>query len=311
MAWRLLSRRPMDSLSGMGVFVQVADARSLSVAARQLGVTPSAISKTLTKLEARLGVRLLHRTTRQVGLTEDGHGFLERCRRVLHEVKEAEAAMAHSRSEPSGRVRLACPAGAFLRWFSPKLPGLLERYPLLGLDLTLRETAVETMTDGVDVAVGWSPLLESTPNQRRLASWKLRAVAAPAYLARRGTPKTLEAVAGHDGLPLLSERRAAEWRFKRGGQVVAVAVPGRVASGSLEMIRELALAGGGLARLPEGMIADDLKQGALVAVLDEWSCEDLSLVAALPSGDQGSPRVRATVDWLEMCLASRRTASRA
>lgn len=293
----------MDSLSGMEVFVQVAEARSLSVAARHLGVTPSAVSKTLSKLEARLGVRLLNRTTRQVSLTEDGRGFLERCRRILAEVRDAEAAVSRSRTEPGGRVRLSCPPGVFRKLLAPRLGLLLERYPQLGLDVALRDAWVDPMAEGVDISVGFSRVTESPLIQKKLATWKLRVFAAPGYLSRRGTPKTVEALASHDLLPWLTDWRGGEWRFRVAGQVVGVPAVGRVGSASLEALRELALDGRGLVRLPDGILADDVKKGALVPVLDELASEETSLLALYPPAEQPSPRVRATLDWMVEALA--------
>lgn len=291
----------MDSLSGMDVFVQVAEARSLSVAARHLGVTPSAVSKTLSKLEARLGVRLLNRTTRQVSLTEDGRSFLERCRRILAEVRDAEAAVSRSRLEPGGRVRVSCPAGIFRRFLQPRLPTLLERFPQLGLDLSLRDAWVDPMTESLDLSVGFSRASESPLVQKRLATWRLRLVAAPGYLARRGTPKTVEALSGHDLLAWLDDWRAADWRLRTGpgsNAMTAVSTVGRVGSSSLDVLRELALEGRGIARLPEGLVAEDLKKGALTALLDDACTEEVSLLALYPPSDPLAPRVRATLDWM-------------
>ena len=307
----------MDSLSGMGVFVQVADAESLSVAARQLGVTPSAVSKTLTKLEGRLGVRLLHRTTRQVSLTEDGRGFLERCRRVLHEVKEAEAAVARSREEPAGRVRLACPSSLYHRLLAPRLPRLFDQHPLLSLEVVLRDGPTAPGPDA-DLAVGWSRPAEPQPGERVLAQGRHRVVAAPSWLARHGTPRTPEALSAHVAIGLLQDKKVVEWRFRRDGQVLALVPTTRLVVSSSEALVRAALEGQGLARLWDGVVAEELKKGTLVAVLDEFVADEVALVAVpSPGVGQGqAQRLDAVTGWLSACLApppapARKVAARA
>jgi DNA-binding transcriptional LysR family regulator len=288
----------METLSGMSVFVRVAEAKSLSVAARQLGVTPSAVSKTLAKLESRLGVQLLHRTTRQVSLTEDGRAFYERAKRILADVREAELALSHSKDVPRGRVRLSCATAVGRLFLLPRLPDFLKRQSEISIELTLRDQYVDPISDGVDVVVHWARLGDSPLIQRKLASWPTRVFAAPSYLAQAGTPRTPDALDTHQCLTSSHDGRPVEWRFRVEGREVTKAVSGRFSANSVETLRDMALAGLGLINVVDVLVAADVRRGALVPVLDPYVFEERSLFALYPPSQHLSPRVRVLVDWL-------------
>lgn len=262
----------MDPLNGMEVFVRVADALSLSTAARQLEVTPSAISKVLSKLEARLGVQLLTRTTRQVRLTDAGRIYLERSRRILAAVKAAEQLTMQPAA--TSQVTLACPPGVFRDLLQPRLSALVSQ-PRLSLALDLRDAA-----DGADVVVRTVPAGSS---ERPLGSVRYGLYASPVYLERRGAPLRPQDLERHDCLLVTSAEPVL--RMRVGGRLVAVPISCRVRASSDDALRELALRGLGIARLTHSAAAEAVRHRQLAPVLDSFELEPYELTVEASGGE--------------------------
>lgn len=284
----------MKSLVDLAIFVRVVESKNLSEAARGLGLTPSAVSKRLARMEERLGVTLVHRTTRSVSLCEDGRVFYERSKRILADVSEAEDAVMGGRDGVRGRVRLSLPCSLARPLLGSHLPTLLEAHPQLCLDVSLLETSLDPMRDGVDVVVSWERHADASLLQRRLTTSPVRVFAARRYLARRGVPRSPAALAQHDCLTAPSEKA---WRFTDGGRTVSVPVSSRVACASADALRELTVAGLGLAQAPELVMGTPLPKG-VEAVLDDFAGEERPLYARCAPAHPLSARVRAVMDWL-------------
>lgn len=282
----------MRSLVELAVFVRVAESRNLSFAARSLGITPSAVSKRLSKLEERIGVTLLHRTTRNVALSEDGRAFYERCKRILGELEEAERSVMHAHTEVRGTVRLAVPATLARSLLSAKLDELLVAHPHLSLDVGFSNDDVDPMRDGYDVVVAWGRPKDSALIQRKLTSSKVRVYGAARYLRRRGAPASPHDLESHECLSAGSTERS--WVFKDGPRQLQVPVKSRVHCASHEAVKELAVAGLGLCREPEL----SMTAAGLETVLDDFAVEDRPLFARCAPAQPLAPRVRAVMDWL-------------
>ncbi len=292
----------MKSLVELAVFVRVAESKNLSGAARSLSITPSAVSKRLSKLEERLGVTLIHRTTRNVSLSEDGRAFYERCKRILADVTEAEGVVAHGRDEVRGRVRVSVPCTVAREVLASRVGALLELHPKLSLDLVLSEGELDPMRDGVDVALSWGRPTDSALIQRKLATSKVRIYASPTYLARRGVPKAPSALATHDCLASGQERG---WAFREGNRVVTVPVVSRLKCDTSDAVKALTMAGLGLSRAPE-LVMGGYRPNELVTVLDDFVAEERPLFARCAPAQPLSARVRVVMDWLVASFSASR-----
>ena len=292
----------MKSLVELAVFVRVAESKNLSSAARSLSITPSAVSKRLSKLEERLGVTLIHRTTRNVSLSEDGRAFYERCKRILADVTEAEGVVAHGRDEVRGRVRVSVPCTVAREVLAARVGALLELHQKLSLDLVLSEGELDPMRDGVDVALSWGRPTDSALIQRKLATSKVRIYASPAYLARRGVPRSPAALATHDCLASGLERG---WTFREGHRVVTVPVVSRLQCDTSDAVKALTMAGLGLSRAPE-LVMGHFRPNELETVLDDFIAEERPLFARCAPAQPLSARVRVVLDWLVASFSSSR-----
>jgi DNA-binding transcriptional LysR family regulator len=296
----------LDDLGALLAFVRVVDARSYSAAARQLGATTSALSKRVAKLEGVLGVRLLERTTRRLAPTEAGAAFYERCLRVLDELGEAERAATQLGSAVRGTLRLNAPVIFGELHVAPLLPPLLERHPDLRIDLSLSDRYVDLVDEGFDLAVRIGRLADSSLAARRLGRVPAVVCASPAYLERRGAPKTPADLARHECLRYSLAGAGREWRLRGpDGKERAYAAAGRCSLNHGGAMREVALAGGGLAQLPLFLVADALRAGRLRSVLDEHRVSDFGIYAVYPAGRAPSPKVRAAVEFFAEALPPR------
>ncbi len=305
----------MDLVTQMRVFVRVAEAQGFTAAARQLGVSKSVVSKYIGELEDRLGVRLLHRTTRSLSLTEHGAGYYERCTHILAEIEEAEAAIGAIDDEPRGTVRVLLPVAFGLDRILPAFPALLRRWPKLNVDLVLDDFSDVASESLADVAVWLCDDEDGPPEDARLlAALPTALVGAPDYVDATAAPTAPHDLAFHNCLTLARPMADTTWRLVgESGAPQGVRVTGTFQSNSLEALRRAVVAGVGLAVLPEALVAEDLKAGRLVGVLDGFSTPDWTLVAARASNDPAPARVRAVLDLLAEASAglappSRRTA---
>ena len=289
----------MDRLAAIEAFVRVAETHSFSEAARRLHASQSAVSRAVSGLEAELGARLLHRTTRSLTLTEAGRGYFERAARILADLEEANLAVTQLQAAPRGRLRVNAPMSFGFLHLAPALPDFLALYPELSVDLSMSDRFVDLIEEGVDVAVRIGALEDSSLIARKLAPIRRVVCASPAYLNARGTPLAPDDLKQHDCLCNSNIAVLHEWRFAAAdGKLWPVDVNGRLSANNGDALRVAALKGLGLANLPTFIVGADLQAGTLMTVLDDFAVQDLSMSAVYPPGRHLSPKVRAFVDFL-------------
>lgn len=294
-----MTRIAMERAGEMEVFARVVDEGGFSAAARALDLTPSAVSKLVARLEQRLGARLVNRSTRSLQLTPEGCGFYERSVRILGELDEAERGAAAS-DEPSGRLRINTNPAFGRCILIPLLPGFLARYPSVTVDLSLTDKLIDLLDDRTDVAIRNGQLKDSQLTARRLGETRMVIVGSPAYLKRQGVPKTPGELASHNRLGFSYARAIEGWPLTESSTQVPLAPVGNVQASDGEALRQLVLAGVGLARLAHFQVKDDLDAGHLVSVLEEHNPGDTEAIHALflNQGGHLPARVRAFVDYL-------------
>jgi LysR family transcriptional regulator for bpeEF and oprC len=289
----------MDQLNAIRVFARVAELGSFARAADALGMSRAMVTTRVAQLEARLGARLLHRTTRRVGLTDDGRAYYERCLRILADLDEAEEALGRRRTRPSGRLRVQLPVALGRLFVIPALPRLLERYPGLELEVRLANRVVDLVEEGVDCAIRLGQPPEQSLVARRIASTRLATCASPEYLRRRGVPRLPDDLARHDCIAFLdlATGRPADWVFARAGASVARAPGGRLAFNSMEAAVEAAAAGLGVAQVLSSLAEGAVVAGRLRPLLVDWAAEGPPLYVAYPHHRHLSAKIRAFVDF--------------
>lgn len=294
-----MARLDVNRSGELEVFVRVIELGGFSAAARACGMTPSAVSKLVSRLERRLGARLLNRSTRQLQLTAEGCGLYERGVRVLAALDEAERC-AGVQDTPRGRVRINANVPFGHHFLLPLAPAFLARYPGVTLDIVLTDAVVDILEQRTDVAVRAGPLKSSNLMARKLGQTPMVIVASPAYLARCGMPATPGELAGHNLLDANYARTNTGWPLRHDGGELIVPVLGNVQASDGEALRQLALAGVGLARLAAFQVRDDLAAGRLRAVLEACNPGDSEEVHAVYVGQGGHVplRVRAVLDFL-------------
>lgn len=289
----------MDRLAALEAFAKVAETQSFSEAARRLRSSKSAVSRHVAALEASLGARLFHRTTRSLTLTEAGRDYFARASRILADLDEADASVTQLQAAPRGRLRVNAPMSFGFLHLAPALGDFLARYPEVELDVNLTDRFVDLVDEGVDVAVRIGSLTDSSLVARRLAGIRRVLCASPDYIARRGVPQTPDDLKDHDCLSNTNITITREWRFVHpDGTPWPVEVKGRMSANSGDMLRVAALRGHGFVHLPTFIVGEDLKAGTLVSVLDPYIAQDLTLNAVYPTARHLSPKVRAFVDFL-------------
>ncbi len=280
----------------MRAFVAAAEAGSLSGAARQLTVSPSAVSKALGRLEQRLGVRLLDRSTRNARLTDEGTLYYDRCRSILREIEAAEQELTRRRGAPRGVLRVNASVPVAHYTLAPVLNKFLLEHPDVELDLNVTDSVVDLFEHRADIAIRVGQLADSSMRARKLGTIRRAIVAAPAYLERCGTPISAAELRDHHCLNFNLGERLNTWRFRNHGELRA---EGRVRVNCGDTLRHLALAGVGVARLGTFLIESDLATGALVEILEGQLSDDPVPVHAVFLGEEPVPvRVRAFVDFL-------------
>jgi DNA-binding transcriptional LysR family regulator len=288
----------MDRLDDMIAFIRVVEARSFTAAAERLGLSKSVVSRRLTDLENRLGARLLNRTTRSLSLTPAGQTFYERARTIVEDVEEAEQAVAELNREPRGLLRINGPSSFGIRHLSPAIAAFLAEHPHVEIELDLTDRFVDLVEEGWDVAIRIGRLRDSSLIARRLAPARRVTLASPAYVERHGAPERPEDLARHECLIYTGTASPNLWPFTVGGVPRSVRVQGRLRSGSGEALMDAALGGLGIAMLPSFMACDEIVDGRLTAVLQEFEVMDLTVNAVWPHHRHLSPKVRALVDFL-------------
>jgi len=286
----------MDRIDAMQAFVTVADLKGFAPAARKLGLSPSGVTRLIAALEDRLGARLLQRTTRQVTLTDAGARYLERARRILSDVEEAESAAEGERTRPGGRLVVSAPNGFGRLHVSPVMSAYLKRYPEVSADLRLSDRMINLVEEGVDLAVRIGHLPDSTLVARHVGEMRRIVAASKEYLKRRGEPKTPEAIADHDTIHFGAMTAEPEWRFVADGREIRISSTPRFASNSADAAIQYAEAGGGLTRVLAYQAADSLKAGRLKIVLAPFAPPALPIHIVYPTSRLLSAKVRTFID---------------
>ena len=294
-----MPRTDVNRSGEMEAFVQVVERGGFSAAARTLCMTPSAVSKLVARLEARLATQLVHRSTRKLQLTPEGQVFYERSVRVLADMDEAERS-ATADAAPRGRVTINTSVSFGTHVLVPLVPRFMALYPQVALDIALTDRVVDLIDERADVAVRWGPLPSSDLVARRLGETAQAIVGSPAYLAQHGTPHQPQDLELHHRLDFSYRRRAPDWPLLVNGRVIEVPVRGNVRASDGETLRSLAMAGAGLARLSRYHIQADLDAGRLIPVLEKYNPQDMSPIHAVYLGKAGRlpSRVRAVLDFL-------------
>lgn len=287
-----------ENLAGMAIFAAVVDAGSFSAAAVRLGLSKSAVSKHVSRLEAWLGTRLLNRTTRRLSLTEAGATLYERCARIVTELEEAEAEMGRLRQAPRGVLRVNAPTSFGHRHLAPAVGEFLARYPEVRVDMVLEDRLVDVVEEGFDVAVRIARLSDSSLVARKLAPCRFVVCGSPAYLARHGAPERPEDLARHNCIQYTYQPNRNGWRLATARGETVVRVDGNIRINNGDAQRALLLAGAGLAVLPTFIVGDDLRTGALRAVLPDVPVPGTAVYAVYPPQRHVPPKLRAFIDFL-------------
>jgi DNA-binding transcriptional LysR family regulator len=298
MAARLAASAAMDLLLHFRTFVRVAELGGFSAAARALNASQPAVSRQVADLEARLGARLLHRSSTGVSLTEDGMAFLDQARAALEAADAALGLLGAQRGEVAGRVRLGAGVAFGRLHVVPRLAPLLAKHPALSVDLHLADGAADLVEEGLDATIRVGAVTDPSVVARRIGMTRRVVVAAPCYLARAGTPERPEDLARHECLLFTGLATGEAWPFEGPQGSVLAPVRGRLRANSSEAVRAAVLAGMGLYLAPIWLFAAELRDGRVVAVLQDWTPTLLPIQAVFPTRRQVPARVRAVVDHL-------------
>jgi DNA-binding transcriptional LysR family regulator len=292
----------MDSLGGIGVFVLVAEQRSFTAAARLLGVSASAVGKTIARMETRLAVRLFHRSTRSITLTAEGALFLQRCRSILGEVEAAEAELSDAAAAPRGRLRIGAPQLTGL--LMPALDGFMQAWPDVELDIDLSNSMVDVIEDGFDVVIRTGEPHDSRLSARRLGAARQVLVATPAYCAAHGIPQRPADLLRHSCIMnrYQATGKLEVWPLRQAGagadEAAPLMLPASIVTNTIEAITYLTLQGRGIAFLPTFMVREELASGALVTVLDDYLHQSVTFWMLWPASRYPSPKLRVFIDYM-------------
>ena len=287
----------MDVVAAFRVFVRVAESQSFSAVAREMGTTQPAVSRQVAALEEHLGARLIQRTTRSLGLTEDGRDLLGHARRVLDSVEEAEASVGRRHNMPGGLVRLGTSFTFGRLYVAPRIPRLLERYPELSIDLRMSDGVSDLVAEGIDLAIRVSAVQDSSLVGRKIGSYRRVAVASASCIATYGEPHHPAELSRLPCIVFTGAANPAEWRFEGSEGPVTVNVAGRFRTDNGEGVREAVMAGLGFAVLPIWFFGTELTDGRLRPVLTGWEPPRSAISAVYPSRRNLAPRTRAVIDF--------------
>jgi DNA-binding transcriptional LysR family regulator len=292
-----------DRLQELAVFARAAESGSFSRTARELNLSQPSVSRIVSALESRLGVKLLLRTTRRITVTDAGAIFLDRARDILSGLEDAEDA-ARGADSLRGVIRLALPVVYGTREIVPRLPDFLTRHPLLRMELIVADEVQNLVAEGADVAIRIGRLSDSPFGARKLATLQRRVVASPVYLKAHGIPKTPADLAGHDCIFGPGPAARQSWSFRRGGTSISVDVHGRIQTNSGPALFASVMAGLGITVASDAMCRAQIQSGELVALLKDYALDPVDVHAVFPGGPRPSAKVRALVDYLESALKS-------
>ena len=294
----------MDYVRAITVFLRTVEGGSLTAAARKLGVSLASVSRELSTLETHLGCALFVRSTRSLALTEHGQLFHQRARKIADDIRDAELELRPATLEASGHIRVAAPSLLGRHLLTPILPDFLKAHPKVQLDLTLTDRDLNWIEDGVDVGLHIGTLGDSTLLERKLGEIRIVTCAAPTYLRRHGQPDTPHQLRNHECLVFAVDPNDLTWRYQFGGNArTAVRVNVRFRANTLEAVVTAALAGLGIVRAPLWYVADHVKAGRLMPVLDTYERPASVVHALFPASRARLPAVRAFIDVLAARLA--------
>jgi len=288
----------MDRFVEMQTFSAVAEAGSFIGAADALGLSKAAVSRHVADLEARLGVRLIHRTTRRLSLTEEGELFLARSRELIAGVEAAEAELGARGGAARGLLRINAPVSFGIRHLAPLWPEFQAQYPEVRLDVELADRIVDLLEEGYDLAIRIAELPSSTLIGRRLATTRIVLCASPEYVNRHGEPAEPADLANHARIAYSYSGTGNEWRFDGPGGETRVRIDARLVSNNGETCRAAALAHQGIILQPTFLVGDDLAAGRLIELLPEYRSQELGIYAVYPTRKHVAPKVRAMIDFL-------------
>jgi LysR family transcriptional regulator for bpeEF and oprC len=290
----------MDQFSGILAFVRAAEERSFTRAAHKLGISPSGVSKAISRLEAQFKVRLLHRTSRSIAITPEGAAFYERCRQIVADLEDAGQLLSRAQKAPRGLLRVTLPLSVGRLHLARALPEFTRRYPEVKMEASLTDRMVDLVEEGFDVAVRMGKPPDSRRVARQLATGVLTTCAAPSYFKRNGVPRTPEDLANHNCVQFVvpSTGRVHAWKFQRGGKRLSIAVPGNLSVDHAEALVEAALAGTALIQISSYVTGPAIRRRLLKAVLTEFQVDSPIVWVMYPHNRNLTPRVRAFVDFL-------------
>jgi len=289
-----------DVFHAISIFVKVAEAKSFTEAARRLGMSPSGASKVLTRLEERLGVRLINRTTRSVSLTDDGQAFYERCHQILSELEDAEAALTRRRSTPRGRLRIQVPVGFGRKVLVPLLAQFADLNSELVVDAEFSDRVADLADEGLDAVIRIGELGDARLIAKKLCDVQFVTVAAPAYIATHGEPRSPDELARHRCLAYFipQTNRYRDWHFATDGRRFPKSISGNLNINNAEALMDAAIAGAGIATVATFVAADAIRSGALRIVMRDYVSRGPSIWVVYLERRHLSLRVRAFVDFL-------------
>lgn len=288
----------MNKLSDIAVFVAVVENGSFTAAASKLEQTKAATSKSLTRLEKRLGVRLLNRTTRRLSLTEAGAALYNRVSNAMADIDAAESEVMEYSDKPRGRLRVAAPIYFGNVHLMPVICDFLRTYPDIELELDLDNAIIDLVEKRIDVAIRIATLIDSSLVARRLADVRLVTVASPDYLNRMGTPETPEELKDHMGLHYTLHRVPNEWHYQRDNEAISVRVGGQLRCNSDDALKHAVLDGLGITCFPEIFVTEEIANGQLICLLEDFELPPSSLCAVFPTRANLPAKVRVFVDYL-------------
>ena len=288
----------MDKFQEMQTFVAVVQAGSFVEAAEVLQMSKTTVSRLVSDLESRLGVRLLHRTTRKLSLTKEGERFQERCTDLLRDVDAAEAEMTAHAGEAVGQLKITVPVGFGMLYLTPLWPAFMKRHPKVELDVTLSDRVMDLVDEGYDMAVRIGRLPNSSLISRQFATTRLVVCASPAYVRKHGTPLHPSEIAEHSVIAYTLLTTGDQWQFEGPEGPVSVKVRARLRSNSGDTCSAAALQGQGIVLQPTFLVGPHLKSGALIEVLPEYRASELGIFTVYPSRKHVAPKVRVLIDFL-------------
>lgn len=292
----------MNHLNGVSLFVQVAESGSFVEAARMAGVSPSAASKGISRLEQRLAVRLFHRSTRSLSLTAEGKIYLDSCRQVLSELRSVESRLGKSATQPQGLLRVSLPmVSGFLL---PLLSEFSRRHPAVQLEMEFTDRLVDVIAEGFDVVIRTGSLQDSRLSSRLLTTFKAKVVGSPGYFQRKGLPAHPSELLHHDCLHYRFPHtgKIEQWHFDPQAMADELRLPATMICNSLEARIHYATQGAGIAWVPDFAVSNELKNGWLLSVLDDYIEHSDTFSLVWPSGRRTVPRLRAFIDFMSACL---------